>query len=137
MSKINDYLFRLFVYYKGVKFFKIDDLSNAALVSSGTFLINGHKSLRFCFYKKSYEDVVYKRGFVEKETLTGYMVECEFDESFPQNLREFNNMKFVIRNSPLFSKLSEKFIMHFLIEFYIDYIKQNLPEDDEDSRQFI
>lgn len=137
MTYLHHLLFRLLVYLKGINFFKIDDMIGASLVSSGTFVVTENRHIHFNFYKQTYEDIVYKRGNVSKETLVGYIVECTFDPSFPKNLRDFNNMKFVLRNSFLFSKLNEDIILHFLIEFYVDYIKHNLPEDDEDSRMFV
>lgn len=136
MTYIHHLLFRLFVYFKGINFFKIDDVLGATLVSCGTFIVSDEKKIQFKFYKKTYEDIIYKRGSISKEHLVGYMVECAFDASFPANLREFNNMKFVLRNNFLFCKLDEDIILHFLIEFYVDYIKHNLPKDDDNSATF-
>jgi hypothetical protein len=134
MTHIHHFLFRLLVYFKGINFFKIDDMSEAQLVSTGTFIVGYNKSISFRFYKKSYEDIVYKRGYIRPETFIGYMVECNFDYTFPQSLREFNNLKFVLKKNKLFSNLKEENILHFLIEFYIDYIRHNLSEDNEDSK---
>jgi hypothetical protein len=53
------------------------------------------------------------------------MVECVFDDSFPIELRKYNNMKFTL-NANFLKYISESEILHILLEFYVSFIRDDI-----------
>ena len=125
ISKLLTPFFRLGLYINGLRFYTYENTSNTEVIGESVFRTIHDKEMQFTFYRKKYEDVHYRRGKTSKVVLYGYMVECVFDDSFPIELRKYNNMKFTL-NANFLKYISESEILHILLEFYVSFIRDDI-----------
>lgn len=125
-SYFKNIIVKTLIHFKGIRIFEQnstlkDNICNSILIGHTTITTTDGSELVFSFYKKIYKDKIYKRGNVKHETFIGYGIECHFDDSFPDALRQFNNLKFVVKQNFLLLA-EEKAILHLLMEIYISFI---------------
>lgn len=117
--------FKLFVFLKGVKFFKYDTPLQQREFKKAVFETVGDHRLEFLFYKQVAEDLIYKRGRVTRQSFVGYVVQLKVDEKLPAEIFKYNNLKFFFKNHSYFVK-DENQIANLLLKIYLDYIRKEM-----------
>ena len=117
--------FKLFVFFKGVKFFKYDTALQQTEFKKAVFKTVGDHNLEFLFYKQVAEDLVYRRGRVTRHSFVGYVIQLKVDENLPAEIYKYNNLKFFFKNQSYFVK-DENQIASLLLNIYLDYIRKEM-----------
>ena len=125
ISKLLKPFFKLGLYFNGLRFYTHENTGNSEIIGESVFRTIYDKNMRFTFYRKRYEDILYRRGKTQKVVLYGYMVECVFDDEFPLELRKYNNMKFTL-NANFLKYIAESEILHILLDFYVSFIRDDI-----------
>lgn len=125
ISKLLKPFFKLGLYINVLRFYTHENTGNSEIIGESVFRTIHDKNMRFTFYRKRYEDILYRRGKTQKVVLYGYMVECVFDDEFPLELRKYNNMKFTL-NANFLKYIAESEILHILLDFYVSFIRDDI-----------
>jgi hypothetical protein len=130
---IRDFIIKQFIRLVGLRFYEQasgDSGHGETLVGQSDIRSLAHTSVQFRFYRKTYRDIIYKRGKVRTEVFIGYSIECTFDDSFSHVLKSYNNLKFVVRQKSL-RYIQEKAMMHILVEFYLEFITNEIKKNEK------
>ncbi len=125
LSRLLKPFLRLSLYITGLKFYTHENTGTAEVIGESVFRTIHDKKMQFTFYRKKYEDILYRRGKTRKIVLHGFMVECVFDDDFPAELKKYNNMKFTL-NANFLKYIAETEILHILLEFYVSFIRDDI-----------
>lgn len=133
-------ILKFIIHMYGLRFFKQPMTAKTVVLGTTTLTLTNGSELKFTFYKQSYNDVVYKRGYVSRQTYVGYIIGCDFDDNFPEHLAKYNNLKFTLHRSIfhswLFDYIDEEAIAHLLMDFYVRFIENEMNNNNENATVF-
>lgn len=120
-------LFKLYVYFYGVRFYKLDREVSTSEFRSAQFETVCGREIQFHFHKEEYDDFIYKRGKVRNKVFTGYIVRADLSDELPNTLTRFNNLKIVFNQRRL-SLFQEKQVCDFLLLIFLEFLKKELEK---------
>lgn len=126
MVKYFKYLFFNFMLFiKGIRFFKTDIIPTNAEFRKAEFITFQNQRIEFLFYREVFEDIVYRKGRIHKENLHCYIIQSRFDNGVPDDIKQFNNLKFVFNLNSVFM-IEEDKVCEALLSVYLDFIKYEI-----------
>lgn len=117
--------FKLMLHYRGIRFFRTDIIPRKAEFRRTEFQTLDDRQIQFLFYREEFENIIFKRGKIFKESFHCYIVQSKFDNYFPDDINKFNNLKFVFNANSLILTDEEK-ICTALLNVYLDFIKHEM-----------
>lgn len=122
------HLLYLYIFFKGISFFKTNTVPAKAEFIRAEFRTVKDYKIHFAFYREEFSDLVYRRRMFKRKNYTGFIIQAQFDERFPENLTAMNSMKFLFKDT-LLNVFSDKIVSNMLLELYLDYIKVRLEQN--------
>jgi hypothetical protein len=121
-------LFRIYLYFKGIRFYETECIPKSPEFRRAVFDTVNKKTVEFFFYREICEDLIFRRGKLSKETFIGYVIQARFDNSFPDRIVHFNNMKFFFNSKNILFQ-DESQICDIMLHIYLDFLKAELRSD--------
>lgn len=121
-------LFKLYLFYKGIRFYKTDATPRTPQFRTAAFQTVGQKQVEFHFYRETFEDLIYKRGRIRTESFVGYIIQAKLDDELPERLTRYNNLKFFF-NSKNWILKDDKLICQTLLNIYLDFLNAELKQE--------
>lgn len=124
---IKNLIVKFLIHHEGIRFYEqnVSDFvahnNDVSFIGTTTIRTRDLKELKFMFYRKTYKDRIFRKGKVTHQVFIGYGVECLFDDSFPDYLTKYNNLKFVVRQRYL-KWAEEKVVLYILMNIFVDFI---------------
>lgn len=128
MSWIKDLMFRWYLFYKGIRFYKTESIPKSPEFRKAVFQTVGDHKIQFFFYREICEDLIFKRGRIKKETWIGYLIQTKIDDNLPECLRRYNNLKFFFNSRNWVVSDQEK-TTDTLLRIYLDFLKTELESN--------
>jgi hypothetical protein len=119
------FLFRLYLYFVGVKFYKTNSVPKSPEYKTASFEMVDGKKVEFFFYREEGEDLIYKLGGVRREEFVGYVIQARFNEELPEILYKYNNLKFFFNINNVL-RVSEEDISKVLLSIYMDFLESDM-----------
>jgi hypothetical protein len=110
---------------RGIRFFKTDIVPSYAEFRKAEFKTFGNNRVEFLFYREVLEDIIFKRGKIYKENFHCYIIQSRFDNNLPDDIKQFNNLKFVFNMNSILV-IDEDKVCKALLGVYLDFIKHEL-----------
>lgn len=122
------YLLYLYLYFKGITFFKTSTVpANAEFIRAEFRTVQDYE-IHFSFYREEFCDLVYRRKMFNRKNYTGYIIQARFDDRFPESLTGMNSMKFLFKDCIL-NTLSDRLVSNMLLDLYLEYIQARLEQN--------
>ncbi len=121
------FLFRLYLYHKGIRFYRTDATPRSPQFRTASFQTVGNKIVEFHFHREACEDLIYRNGRIRSEKFVGYVIQAKFHEGIPDKLAAYNNLKFFF-NSKNWILKDDDAICETLLHIYLDFLKSELKK---------
>lgn len=115
-------LFRLWLHWVGVRFYKTDIAPTSVEVLKTELKTVKDQKIHFFFFREEYKDIVYRQGKFHTSETHAFIVQAEFDDQFGQKVTKFNQIRYFFR-SHFFSRFDDQFIADILLDLYIEFLE--------------
>ena len=124
------FFLQIYLYFKGITFFKTSTVPSRAEFIRAEFRTVQGFTIQFSFYRENFVDLVYRRRMFKRKGYTGYIIQAQFDERFPERLTAMNSMRFLFKDCIL-NSLSDRLVSSVLLELYLEYIQAKLEQNEK------
>lgn len=121
---IQTLLFRIYLFFAGIKFFETTAMPHSAvLMSFGTRTVEDQEIV-FSLYKENCVNFEYRFGRIRRKTFTGYVVKCEVPNV---DIPIFRCSRFnLLFKSDYLEKMSDIKVPRLLVQLYMQVLRERM-----------
>lgn len=119
------FLFRVYLFYKGIRFYRTDAEPRTPQFKTAVFKTVGNQTVEFHFFRESCEDLIYKRGRIKTEKFIGYTIQAKLNQVLPEKLASYNNLKFFFNAKNWMIKDDDE-VCQTLLHIYLDFLTNEM-----------
>lgn len=124
-----------YVTFIGIRFFKLSKKPIIKEYLKAIAVTHDNRRVTFNFYNTLHGVYTYKRRTASRKYVKALLFYAEFDSSFPDEYKEYNNLVFISPGIITYF-YKEKMVSKLLIKAYLSYIsqlKEQIDKEDADS----